>query len=346
VMNSVFANELRCGGLVAALLLAASLGTACGRSGLGASADASPDGAGGTGGPSTTAASSGGQSSPASSTAVGGAGAGGTSSSQAESGGASSGSPTSTSKPVGGSGGSGGVGGSSAATATATATGGSKPLGGASPLGGSGGAGGAISLGGTKASGGSTGGTSSSTTCADAKACGGDVVGTWNVTSSCLTVTGEADISLFGLGCTRARVAGSLQVIGAWLAMANGTYSDKTTTTGSVQYSLAETCIMFSGTRVTCDNLSVIFGVMGDSAATCTDAADGGCTCVATIKQTGGMGTAASDPMTSGTYKTSGDVLTFDGENRYPYCVSGSQLTMAPRSPALPTTGAIVLQKQ
>jgi hypothetical protein len=51
-------------------------------------------------------------------------------------------------------------------------------------------------------------------------------------------------------------------------------------------------------------------------------------------------------PSTSGTYKTSGNVLTLDGSTPYSYCVSGNNMTMAPQSTNPTATGSVVLQKQ
>src|SRR6266540_973482 len=63
-------------------------------------------------------------------------------------------------------------------------------------------------------SGGSTG--SGGSSCPSVEPCGGDVVGTWTVSSSCLTVTGELDLALVGAGCPSAPVTGSLKVDGTW----------------------------------------------------------------------------------------------------------------------------------
>jgi hypothetical protein len=55
------------------------------------------------------------------------------------------------------------------------------------------------------------------------------------------------------------------------------------------------------------------------------------------------------DPQTSGTYTTSGNVVTTDGggygETKYSYCVSGNQMTMTSRSTSPTTTGTIVFQQ-
>jgi hypothetical protein len=225
--------------------------------------------------------------------------------------------------------------------------GGSKPVGGSSTVGGSGGGSGGTVVGGSKASGGTTtGGTTTAVPCVEGRACGGEVVGTWNVTFSCLNVSGQVDLSMFGLGCQRANAEGSLRVTGAWIARADNGYTDMTTTKGSVQYSLPASCLRLSGTTVGCEILSTVLANLGQSDVACLAAAGGGCTCTATVNQVGSAGVLALPPSTSGKYKTSGNTLVLDGETRYGYCTSGSQLTMSPQGTIVPTSGTIVFQKQ
>jgi hypothetical protein len=60
-------------------------------------------------------------------------------------------------------------------------------------LGGSGGTSRSTASGGSSSSGGGS--------CTEVTACGGDVVGTWQVKSQCLTFDGLADIAYLGLTC-------------------------------------------------------------------------------------------------------------------------------------------------
>ena len=100
---------------------------------------------------------------------------------------------------------------------------------------------------GGSSSGGGTGGS-----CSNVTPCGGNVVGTWNVTSSCVTVSAtNLDISAAGLdpsSCKNVTMAGSLQVSGTLTANSNGTYTDGTTTTGTAQLELPAGCLKLSGT--------------------------------------------------------------------------------------------------
>src|ERR1035438_2834283 len=79
---------------------------------------------------------------------------------------------------------------------------------------------------GTGTGGTSSGGTGGGLSCANVTACGGSVVGTWAVSSSCLTLSdSNLDISLAGLdprSCTNVTLSGSLNVTGTWTAKSDG----------------------------------------------------------------------------------------------------------------------------
>jgi non-reducing end alpha-L-arabinofuranosidase len=205
-------------------------------------------------------------------------------------------------------------------------------------------------------SGGSSGASSNSSTaggsssaappasCSNVTACGGNVVGTWNVASSCLKLMGTMDPSMFGLTCTSASVTGgTLQVSGTWTANADGTYADNTTTSGSEKFTLPPECLQLSGTTTTCD------GVAGPlraafSDVTCTSAG-GGCDCTGTVQQSGGMGLVTAGAPTSGSYTPSGNTITLTGGFnglKYSYCVSGNTITLTPQDTA--TSGTVVAQ--
>ena len=170
--------------------------------------------------------------------------------------------------------------------------------------------GGASGSGGSSASGGSSGSTGGSTssgtggtgpTCSNVTACGGDLAGTWTVKSSCLKVTGNLDLSLFGAGCPLAPVTGDLTVTGTWTANADGTYSDNTVTSGTEQITLAPSCLVISSTQVTCAGAGSLLTSLGYMSLTCTNATGGGCNCTGTVHQTGSMGLVLPAPSMMGT---------------------------------------------
>ncbi len=348
----------RTGILGTVLLLAVCAVAACGRVPLTLpTSTATGGGSSGTGGDlgSGGATSTGGTTGSGGSTSSGGSGGDGGSGGAPSTGG-TAGSGGSTSSGGGttstggatqsaGSGGNGGLGG-------ATATGGTKANGGSTGSGGAGGGtAGTTATGGTKASGGtvgaggSTSGGAGGASCSNVQPCGGDVVGTWTVTSSCLKVTGQLDMSQFGLNCAPAPVTGSLQVTGTWIAKSNGTYSDNTTTSGSETFTLADSCLQISGTTITCNGVSVLFQSIEYDSVSCTPAAGGGCTCAATVNQTGWAGVVSFDASTSGRYTTSSNVVTLDDEAKYSYCVSGSKMAWTPQSTSPTITGTIAFQK-
>jgi hypothetical protein len=185
--------------------------------------------------------------------------------------------------------------------------------------------------------------------CANVTACGGDVVGTWNVTGSCLTVSGDMDVSSFGLGCPTVTATGTLTVAGTWTANGDGTYSDNTTTTGTETLELPTTCLDVSGTHTTCSRISAPLSSVGFDSVDCVDnAATAGCTCTCTIDQAGGLGVGPMYPSASGTYTVAGNTLTITaGAQEYSYCVDGTTLTVTPVSVGRTATitGSVQLQQ-
>src|SRR3954465_12755980 len=179
--------------------------------------------------------------------------------------------------------------------------------------------------------------------------CGGDVVGTWNVTSSCVALSGALDVSLIGLDprtCKVATISGSISVNGTWTANANGTYTDGTTTTGTAKVELEAGCKILSNTPLMCSGIDSPLTAVGFSDAPCVDAASGGgCTCTGTVNQMGSIGWMTLDPQKNGNYVLSGSTLTADQIAKYGDCVAGDKLTLIPQPTGFTATGTIVLQK-
>src|SRR5436305_5888695 len=118
--------------------------------------------------------------------------------------------------------------------------------------------GGSPDAGGTAATGAGGNGGAGGAPCPDVTPCGGNMVGSWTVASSCLSVTGALDLTLVGAGCPTAPVTGSLTVTGTFTANGDGTYSDNTTTTGEEHFTLGPSCLVISSTPVTCDGAAGI----------------------------------------------------------------------------------------
>jgi len=240
-----------------------------------------------------------------------------------------------------------------------TSSGGAVSSGGTSARSGSGGetgkggssSGGTNGGGGASANGGSTGTsqTVDAGTCPSVAPCGGDLVGTWTVMSSCLDVAGVLDLHSAGAGCPSGPVTGALQVTGTWTANANGTCTDNTVTSGDEKLTLSSSCLVISSTPVKCGGAAnLLASGLGYSSLDCPSTADGGCDCAGAVKQSGTMGLVSTAPSTDGNYKISGSMVTITGDSgdtQYAYCVSGNTLTLTPQSTKPTMTGTIVLQR-
>jgi len=184
-------------------------------------------------------------------------------------------------------------------------------------------------------------------------ACGGNVVGTWTVSSACLNLSSsDLDISAAGLdpaSCMNVAMTGSLNVSGTWTANSDGTYTDGTTTTGTVQLDLPAGCKKLSGAVLMCSGLDSPLTGLGLESATCLDAASGGgCTCTGTVNQAGLPGVLSVAAAPNGDYTAANNALSLDPttpSTMYSYCVSGTQMTWTPQTTSPTTKGTIVFQK-
>jgi len=206
------------------------------------------------------------------------------------------------------------------------------------------GTGGTAAAGGA-AAGGSSGAGTAPESCSNTSACGGNVVGTWSVSSTCLTLSGQLTLpAFFSPDCRTAGISGSLHVTGSFSANADGTYTDNTTTTGTEQLTLAAACLAFSGTNITCEKVAVPLQAVGYSSVTCQDAPGGGCSCSATVEQQGGLGFPSADPHTSGSFATANNTLTLDGSSAFGYCAATDKMTWTPQSQSPTVVGTVTFQ--
>src|SRR6478752_6753766 len=216
--------------------------------------------------------------------------------------------------------------------------------------GGAPGAAGSPSAGSSTTSGGGNGPVSGA--CSNVAACGGSIVGTYTASSTCLKVDGKLDISKASLdpnSCVGPTISGSLNVSGTFSAVASGTFSDGTTTTGNLVVQLPAGCLQLSGTTVNCKGINApLAGGMGFESSDCQPAATGGgCTCAVVVNHKGSMGYLTADVQENGNYKTEGNNLTLAvaiADTPYSYCASGGKISVTPLSTEYPTSGTIELQ--
>jgi hypothetical protein len=137
-------------------------------------------------------------------------------------------------------------------------------------------------------------------------------------------------------------VNGALQTLGTFTLTAEGTYTDNTTTTGSVTFPLAPECLSVSMVPVSCDRIGGIFMAAGWKNGSCTPAGDG-CNCSLSVEQHGGMGAILPFTEPMGSYTTADNTLTCSNAS-YSYCASADTLTVTPSMSSL--TGTISLQRE
>jgi len=180
--------------------------------------------------------------------------------------------------------------------------------------------------------------------CATPPACGGDIVGSWKITSSCLHLAGTLDLDQT---CTGVPVNADVQYSGMASYTAAMTYSETFSVTGSETFVFPGACL--SG--ATCDQINQRAQSSppdGITSLHCSAAGGGGCSCTATLASQSatdtGTYTLSGTGVTTTSTTTSGDVETDQ------YCVMGSQLQIVPGANSgavgATATGSITLMKQ
>ena len=174
------------------------------------------------------------------------------------------------------------------------------------------------------------------TTCPPISACGGDVVGTWRVTQSC--VSGTQDLSSI---CPGATAEIDLAIDGTATFNADGTYTSMPIA-GPVMYHehFPSGCMPYGKT---CAEIGQSLADAGTASGSCSTDSAGDCNCDATAQETANSQT--------GTYSMSGGMLTLvhDGTtSTATYCVRGNTLSemAGPGDGGLITAGTVVLTKQ
>lgn len=198
-------------------------------------------------------------------------------------------------------------------------------------------------------SGGEAGSSGDGESCTNAPPCGGDIVGSWTVTSSCLNVTGAVELTMLGMACQSVPVTGHLEVTGTWTANPDGTYFDQTLTSGTEQIVVPSSCLSITGTPITCAQMAQALAYLGYVSTTCMTTGDE-CTCEADIQQSGSMGAITAARAIEGDYSVADDTLTVTDEyedKTYAFCASSTELSVRPLSTSRGTlTGAIELERQ
>ncbi len=184
--------------------------------------------------------------------------------------------------------------------------------------------------------------------CAAAAACGGNIVGSWKISATCLTFDISSTMSNDNCPEQTTRVA-DWEMTGNLNFDADLSYSANATQIGTVVTTVPASCLMRQGITLTCaqleDALQTSLADSGFSSGTCSTSSGNGCACT--------LVTLPQSTNVTGTYTTTGaGVLTQTPTGGSPsgsssYCVKGSTLTLSPGASDMSNvTGSITLTKQ
>ncbi|HXI60539.1 MAG TPA: hypothetical protein VNO55_30970 [Polyangia bacterium] len=161
--------------------------------------------------------------------------------------------------------------------------------------------------------------------CGNTAACGGDIVGTWTVTSSCVSATA----SMFDSSCPGATIGNvNIKVTGTATYNADKTYTSSATFSGSESVTQPASCLSVNGSMASCAQLTQsLAGNPGFKSATCTGT--GGCTCNIVLND--------DTTMETGTYTTTAAGLLTEtpaggAASQSDYCVKGKTMTDSPHA--------------
>ena len=173
----------------------------------------------------------------------------------------------------------------------------------------------------------SCGDSSGGSSCALAPPCGGDLVGSWAVTASCLETNATAASTP---GCqVSLAVKGSYSVTGTAVFNSDLTYNMALAGSGTSTVDFPLSCLAVRGITITCNQLSQQFApdpTISSVKCTVIGGTTQTCECVSTLS-------GQPNPQ-AGTYSTSGSSLTTvpagGAAEAETYCVRGNQLTISP----------------
>jgi hypothetical protein len=188
--------------------------------------------------------------------------------------------------------------------------------------------------------GGTDAGTDGGGTCTASGTCGGDIVGTWNVTTSCLDVDVSGAIPDYCPTATAQPMG--FQLKGTISYKANLTYSRQSTISGGVVITYPAACLAGGdgGAPSTCDQLATQLKLDLNYTSVACVTAGTGCTCTGTF--------APQTQTKTGMYTTTSAAgLLVESEtgratpDMSDYCITGDTLTMSPHAMGSPASGNI-----
>jgi hypothetical protein len=189
------------------------------------------------------------------------------------------------------------------------------------------------------------GGDGTGSQCGGSSSCGGNVVGSWDISELCF----QNATAMVSGSCPAAQIdASGLRETGTIAFQGDLTYASTGVISGSITEIIPTSCLSSGGISPSCDQLNGLLQTfvqsdMSFSSASCQNA-QGGCAC-----------TFQLSPQTTtetGTYSTAGSVLTTQPSSgtasTASYCVQGSTMTVAEMNMTgmSGVTASIVLHKK
>jgi hypothetical protein len=170
--------------------------------------------------------------------------------------------------------------------------------------------------------------------CGKVVACGGDVTGTWKLTSACYVGVGVEQPTV---GCPSATAALFVDDASGRLSFAKGNFTRALDLNGRTVITYPASCKTSSGQTRTCTDFAgagATAGAVPGEKTTCTTAANGDCLC--TMPMHASLGD-------SGAYTVDGTQLTTPTDT-FDFCVKGNSLVVRPQVTSGPGGMTALLQ--
>lgn len=186
-------------------------------------------------------------------------------------------------------------------------------------------------------------GSSSGGNCANSAACGGDIVGTWKITSTCLSANAVMGDST----CPTSTVSAShVTIIGSTTYDADMTYTQTGKLNGMATVVFPASCLTLQGLTLTCDQLNQTFQMNPTPGISIHCTGSSSCSCDETLSDfdSSEAGTYTTTPAGVLTETPTGGTATVSD-----YCAKGTTLTESPHSGSAmmgqPLSGTITFTK-
>ena len=184
--------------------------------------------------------------------------------------------------------------------------------------------------------------------CPDMGNCGGDIVGTWKIVTSCFDGLSQAVSSGTSGSCNQETIdASQISISGTMSYKADGTFMQSLKLAGNLKVLIPASCLTVQGITITCAQLNQAASSQASSSGkansglggplTCSNAGGGACSCSEPLQ--------GSSSNNAGTYSAKDGVLTQTGSSSSnDYCVQGNRLYLqAHQNMSMGSTGQVAL---